>query len=43
MAKKVSTDILKELREISDLVKKTGDLELFKKVVALESETIELV
>lgn len=43
MTKEASTNILKELREISDLVKKTGDLELFKKVIGLESEIIELV
>ena len=36
-------DIITEVKEVSELVKKTGDLELFKKVVGLEGEIIGLI
>jgi hypothetical protein len=35
-------NIIVNVKEIADLVKKTGDIELFKKIIGLESEIIEL-
>ena len=36
-------NILTNVKEIADLAKKTGDIELFKKIVGLQGEIFELI